>query len=113
MKKFDWKEFGLEFLGGLVELLIMLGILALGGVLLWLLPDSWANALGNDLEIAGLIVISIVLVIVFIIRKNQKVMLAIMHFLTTMLVILACIRQQTRAHDEKRNYPKCKNTQKP
>ena len=72
MKKFDWKELGLELFGGLVELLIILGILALGGVLLWLLPDSWANALGNDLEIAGLIVISIVLVIVFIIKGIKE-----------------------------------------
>ena len=72
MKKFDWKELGLELLSGLIELLIILGILALGGVLLWLLPDSWANALGNDLEIAGLIVTSIVLVIVFIIKGIKE-----------------------------------------
>lgn len=72
MKKFDWKEFGLEFLGGLAELLIMLGILALGGVLLWLLPDSWANALSNDLEIAGLIVVAFILVICFIIRAIKE-----------------------------------------
>ena len=72
MKKLDWKEFGLELLGGLAELLIMLGILALGGVLLWLLPDNWANALGYDLEIAGLIVVAFILVICFIIRAIKE-----------------------------------------
>lgn len=74
MKKINWKEFGLELLGGLVELLIMLGILALGGLLLWLLPDSWANALGNDLETAGLIIVAFILVIGFIIKAIKEKM---------------------------------------
>ena len=74
MKKFDWKELGLELLSGLVELLIMLGILALGGLLLWLLPDSWANALGNDLETAGLIIVAFILVIGFIIKAIKEKM---------------------------------------
>ena len=46
----------------------------MGCTLLWLLPDSWANALGNDLETAGLIIVAFILVIGFIIKAIKEKM---------------------------------------
>lgn len=81
MKKFSWKEFGSELLGGLmelsVELLIVLAVLVIGGFALWLIPDGWAEALNYDIELVGLIIAAIVLVFLFISKaikekKNEK-----------------------------------------
>jgi hypothetical protein len=53
VKKFSWKEFGSELLGGLMELLIMLPILGLGWLVIWLMPDSLAEFLNYDIELVG------------------------------------------------------------
>jgi uncharacterized membrane protein YqjE len=76
MKKFDWKEFGLELLGGLAELLIMLGIAALGMFVLWLLPKEVRNLLHYDIEFIGVATLAIIFGIISVIKhffkKNKK-----------------------------------------
>ena len=76
MKKFSWKEFGSELLGGLMELLIMLGIAALGVVVLWLLPKDVRNLLHYDIEFIGVATLAIIFGIISVIKhffkKNKK-----------------------------------------
>jgi hypothetical protein len=65
MKKFSWKEFGSELLGGLMELLIMLPILGLGWLVIWLMPDSLAEFLNYDIELVGFGLVFIAAIIFF------------------------------------------------
>jgi hypothetical protein len=69
VKKFRWKEFGSELLGGLMELLIMLPILGLGWLVIWLMPDSLAEFLNYDIELVGFGLVFIAAIIFFIIKS--------------------------------------------
>ena len=68
MKKFSWKDFGSEFLGGIVELLIMLPILGLGWLVIRLMPDNLAEFLNYDIELVGFGLVFIAAIVFFIIK---------------------------------------------
>lgn len=72
MKKINWKEFGLELLGGLVELAICLSFLFIGYGIISLFPDSWQDALDGYAEMIGLAAVITVGIIIHMIKEKIK-----------------------------------------
>lgn len=72
MKKFSWKEFGSEFLGGIVELAICLSFLFIGYGIISLFPESWQGALDGYAEMIGLVSVLAVGLIIHIIKEKIK-----------------------------------------
>ena len=72
MKKFSWKDFGYELLGGIVELAICLSFLFIGYGIISLVPESWQGALDGYAEMIGLVAILAVGLIIHIIKEKIK-----------------------------------------
>ena len=72
MKKFSWKEFGSELLGGIVELAICLSFLFIGYGIISLFPESWQGALDGYAEMIGLVAVLAVGLIIHIIKEKIK-----------------------------------------